>query len=93
MKHWRSTLPPEAILEVPYEGMVADHEAWGRTMLEFIGLPWHPQCLDFHLTGRTVMTASKWQVRQRISKSSVGRWRNYQKFVGPLLNLDSEANA
>jgi tetratricopeptide (TPR) repeat protein len=93
MKHWRSTLPPEAILEVPYEGMVADHEAWGRTMLEFIGLPWHPQCLDFHLTSRTVMTASKWQVRQRISKSSVGRWRNYQKFVGPLLNLDSDANA
>jgi tetratricopeptide (TPR) repeat protein len=93
MEHWRSTLPPGAILDVPYEGIVADHEAWSRTMLEFIGLPWHPQCLDFHLTGRTVMTASKWQVRQRISNASVERWRNYRKFVGPLLTLDAGANA
>ena len=93
MKHWRLTLPLGAILDVPYEGMVADHEAWSRRMLEFIGVPWHPQCLDFHLTGRTVMTASKWQVRQRISSASVARWRNYRKFVGPLLSLDAGANA
>jgi len=33
------------------------------------------------------MTASKWQVRQRISSASVGRWRNYQTSLGPLANL------
>jgi tetratricopeptide (TPR) repeat protein len=92
MKHWRSTLPKDAILDVPYEGLVSDQEAWSRKMLQFIGLPWDPRCLDFHETERTVITASKWQVRQKITDSSVLRWRNYEKFLGPLLRLgDLEA--
>jgi tetratricopeptide (TPR) repeat protein len=90
MKHWRSTLPAQTILEVPYEGLVDDHEAWSRKMLAFIGLPWDPRCIDFHRTERTVITASKWQVRQKISRSSVGRWRNYDQFVGPLKRLAEE---
>lgn len=31
--------------------------------------------------------ARKWQVRQKIYKTSKDRWRNYEKFVGPLLPL------
>jgi tetratricopeptide (TPR) repeat protein len=87
MEHWGRMLPAEAILHVPYEALVDDQEAWSRRMLQFIGLEWDPKCLDFHLTDRTVMTASKWQVRQKMSKSSVERWRNYEKFLGPLLGL------
>jgi hypothetical protein len=34
-----------------------------------------------------VSTHSKWQARQKISTSSVGRWRNYEEFVRPLLTL------
>jgi hypothetical protein len=33
------------------------------------------------------VTASYWQVRQKIYKNSVERWRNYKKFIGPLLSL------
>jgi tetratricopeptide (TPR) repeat protein len=87
MKHWRSTLPGHVILDVPYENLVDHPEAWSRRMLEFVGLPWDPQCLDFHKTNRTVITASKWQVRQAITRASVGRWRNYEKFLGPLRQL------
>jgi hypothetical protein len=87
MAHWRSTLPPHVILEVPYEGLVADQESWSRRMLEFIGLPWDARCLAFHKTNRTVITASKWQVRQAITSSSVERWRNYKQFLGPLRRL------
>jgi tetratricopeptide (TPR) repeat protein len=87
MEHWRLTFSPNVILHVPYEGLVADQEGWSRTMLEFIDLPWDARCLDFHECVRTVSTASSWQVRQKISKSSVQRWRNYEKFVGPLLSL------
>ena len=84
---WRSILPPDSILEVPYEGLVANPDAWTRKMLAFIGLPWDPRCVDFHLTQRTVITASKWQVRQKISAASVDRWRHYEKFISPLLKL------
>jgi tetratricopeptide (TPR) repeat protein len=87
MAHWRAVLPPEFILDVPYEQLVADQEAWSRKMLQFLGLEWDDRCLEFHKTQRQVVTASTWQVRQRIYKSSVARWRNYEKFIGPLKTL------
>ena len=87
MQHWRSVLPAGSILQVPYEGLVADLEHWTRRMLEFIGLPWDARCLDFHLTQRPVVTASKWQVRQRLFASSVGRWRRYERFTAGLAPL------
>ncbi|HWX70038.1 MAG TPA: tetratricopeptide repeat protein [Steroidobacteraceae bacterium] len=87
MAHWRRTLPPSALLEAPYEGLVEDAEGWTRRMLEFIGLPWDPKCLDFHRSDRVVITASKWQVRQQINASSVGRWRNYEQYLAPLQHL------
>ncbi len=87
MLHWQAVLPRNAILEVPYEALVEDPEAWSRRMVEFVGLAWDEACLNFHQTARSVSTFSKWQVRQKISKSSVERWRNYERFVGPLLRL------
>ena len=87
MDHWCKALPAEAILEVPYEGLVADQEVWTRKILDFVGLEWDERCLAFHETKRSVTTASVWQVRQKIYKHSVERWRNYEKFVGPLRGL------
>lgn len=85
--HWRSVLPPGTLLDVPYADLVSDQAAWTRKILEFIGLPWDERCLNFQDTRRTVATASAWQVRQKIYRSSVDRWRNYEKFLGPLLEL------
>lgn len=85
--HWRAVLPPGFILDVPYEELVSDPEAWSRKMLDFIGLEWDPRCLEFHANKRQVTTASAWQVRQRIYKSSMARWRNYEQFIGPLKAL------
>jgi len=87
MQHWRAVLPAGSMLEVPYEALVGDQEGWSRKMIDFIGLPWDTRCLDFHTCARTVGTASNWQVRQKIDKSSVERWRNYAAYVGPLFHL------
>jgi tetratricopeptide (TPR) repeat protein len=87
IRHWREILPTAVMLDVPYEGLVADLEAWSRKMLDFIELPWDPRCLDFHRTERAVVTASRWQVRQKISASSVERWRHYENFLAPLKSL------
>jgi tetratricopeptide (TPR) repeat protein len=87
MQHWRTVLPAGSILQVPYEGLVADLPHWTRRMLEFIGLPWDSRCLDFHLAQRPVVTASKWQVRQPLFGSSVGRWRRYERFIAELAPL------
>lgn len=87
MTHWRTVLPPDRFLEVPYEELVTDPAEWTRRMLEFIGLPWNDRCLDFHQTKRSVVTASAWQVRQKMYTSSIGRWRHYERFIGPLKGL------
>ena len=87
MAHWRAVLPTGSILDVPYAELVADQEAWTRNILDFLGLEWDQRCLDFHKTERQVVTASTWQVRQKIYKGSVARWRGYEKFIGPLLTL------
>jgi hypothetical protein len=91
--HWRSVLPAARYLEVPYEGLIEDQEGWTRRMLDFIGLPWDPKCLDFHETDRTVMTASQWQVRQKIHGRSAGRWRHYEKHLGALRRFLDSAGA
>lgn len=85
--HWRQVLPAETLLEVPYAELTADQERWTRRILEFVGLPWNERCLDFHETVRPVTTASTWQVRQKMYRTSVERWRNYEKFIGPLRGL------
>jgi Flp pilus assembly protein TadD len=87
MAHWRAVLPPGTIQEVPYAGLVADQEGWTRKILAFLGLEWDERCLDFHKTKRPVVTASYWQVRQKMYKGSVERWRSYEKFINPLLDL------
>ena len=72
-------------LEVRYEDVVADLEGQVRRMLDFCGLPWEDACLEFHATRRTVNTASAAQVRQPIYRGAVGRWRRYERHLGPLL--------
>ncbi len=85
--HWRSVLPRETFLEVSYAELVTDQEHWSRRIIEFIGLEWDSKVLEFHKTRRTVTTASNWQVRQKIYSRSLGRWKNYERHIGPLAKL------
>lgn len=89
MEHWRSacSLP---ILDVVYEETVADTETQARSLIDFLGLPWDPACLDFHRTGRTVQTPSRWQVRQPIYTRSVGRWDRYADALPDLVTAFKE---
>jgi tetratricopeptide (TPR) repeat protein len=82
--HWHRVLPLRW-LDIQYESLVADLEGESRRLIEFLGLAWEPACLDFYRTKRTVLTASNWQVRQPVYNRSVGRWRHYERHLGPLL--------
>jgi tetratricopeptide (TPR) repeat protein len=90
MKHWQQVLPAGSILELRYEDMVADTERQARRLLDYLELPWDPQCLNFHESKRVVKTASAAQVRRPIYKSSVARWKHYESQLGPLLELVGE---
>ncbi len=84
MRHWHSILPPGRILDVRYEDVVADLEGQARRIIAHCGLPWDDRCLAFHKTDRPVRTASAIQVREPIYRNAIGRWRGYEKFLGPL---------
>jgi tetratricopeptide (TPR) repeat protein len=85
MAHWHNVLPPERILDVHYENVVADLEGQARRIIAYCGLNWDPCCLAFHQTQRPVFTASMAQVRQPIYNSAIGRWRVHEKSLQPLL--------
>ncbi len=87
MRHWQTVLPQTAIFNLPYEQIVADHETLSKQLIEYIGLPWDPQCLNFYKNTRVVKTASLTQVRKPIYKTSVQRWRHFAKELEPLLQI------
>jgi tetratricopeptide (TPR) repeat protein len=84
MAHWARVLPVP-VFELPYEELTAEPEMVSRRLIAFCGLAWDQQCLRFHQIERLVRTASLLQVRRPIYRSSVGRWRNYAAFLGPLI--------
>jgi hypothetical protein len=91
MAHWRSVLPLR-MLEVDYERLVRNTRGTVEELLKFCRLDWEDGCLAYHKTARGIRTPSRWQVRQPIYESSIGRWRNYasqletlQRVLAPLL--------
>lgn len=82
--HWRAQFG-EAILGLAYEALVADPEPQVRALLAHCGLAFDPACLHFHERPGFVQTPSGWQVRRPLNADAVGRWRPYQRHLGPLL--------
>ena len=89
MRYWQQALPLP-IATVNYEELVADFEPNVRRLLDTLGLPFAPECLAFHEKERAVLTPSRWQVRQPLYASSVGRWKRYEPWLGPLLQALAE---
>ncbi len=87
MSHWRTVLSGERFHEVDYEQLVTDPETVTRRLIDFCGLGWDDACLRPEANGRVVRTASMWQVRQPIFRSSIDRWRCYEPWLGELRGL------
>lgn len=72
--------------ELRYEDMVKDQENSSRQLIEFCGLEWEEQCLNFNESERNINTCSYNQVRKPMYTSSMHRWKNYENHIGPLLS-------
>ena len=83
MDHWDSVLPGR-ILRVQHEHLLDDLEGNVRRILQFCGLEFEAQCLEFHKTERSIRTASSEQVRRPLSKDGVAQWRNFEPWLDPL---------
>jgi tetratricopeptide (TPR) repeat protein len=75
-------------LEVRYEDVVADLESVSRRALDFLGVAWDSSVLRFDEHGRSksVRSPTYADVTQPVYKRALGRWRNYQKYLEPVLH-------
>jgi hypothetical protein len=83
-EHWRQTLGP-ALLEVSYETLTAAPQSEGPRLAHHIGVDWRESMVKVERNPTASATASAAQVRQPIYVKSVGRWRNYEHHLEPLL--------
>jgi tetratricopeptide (TPR) repeat protein len=83
MEHWEYALPGR-ILRVHHERVVDDLESNVRRILDFCGLGFEANCVQFHKTQRAVNSASSEQVRRPINRDGVDQWRHFEPWLGPL---------
>jgi len=88
MAHW-STIQPDNIFDLNYDDLVRQPEQFGKELVEFCGLSWDSNYLEFHQSINQSFTFSEIQVRQPITTTRVDRWRKYYSVMPELSQLDS----
>ena len=84
MAFWHQKFPGQ-IYDLNYESLTEHQEKETRNLLEYIGLNWEDQCLEFYKTKRVVRTSSATQVRQIMYQGSSDEWRKYEKHLKPMV--------
>lgn len=77
MSHWRG-LFGERIFTLQYEHLISDQLKTTQDLLNFIGLPFEENCLEFYSNKRGVHTLSANQVKKPLYRSAIGSWKNYE---------------
>ena len=83
MKHF-DRVQPGSVHHLLNERLIDDPEGEVRRLLDFVGVPFHPACLEFHRNERAVNTPSAEQVRRPINRDGLDYWRHYEPWLGPL---------
>ena len=83
-QHWRDVLG-DRMVELHYEELVSDPDTQIRSLFERLAISFEEQCLDFDRNAAPVATASSVQVREKAHTRSVGKWRNFETSLEPLV--------
>jgi tetratricopeptide (TPR) repeat protein len=83
METWRERFG-DRFFDIAYEDVARDVEPNARALIEYLELPWHDACLEFHKQKTAVATASAVQVRKPAHTKSIGRWRRYERQLEPM---------
>ena len=85
MDFWHKKFPNK-IYDISYEGLTLNQEEETRKLLNFCGLDWDENCLNFYKNSRAVQTASGLQVREKMYQGSSDAWKKYKKYLEPLIS-------
>ena len=84
MNYWQKKFPNK-IYDLVYENLTINQEDETRKLLKYCELEWDDNCLEFHTNIRTVQTASKDQVREKMYQGSSEAWKKYDAYLKPLI--------
>ena len=90
MRHWDDAVPGR-VLRVHHEDVVSDLEGTVRRILDYCGLDFEHDCVDFHKTRRSVRTPSSEQVRQPIFRDGLDQWTKFEPWLQPLKDALGDA--
>ena len=71
----------ELIFNLKYENLVSSTKIQIRDLLNFCKLDWQNACLEFYNNKRPIKTASDIQARNKMYNTSIGTWKNYEKYL------------
>ena len=78
MRHWKALYGAD-IVDADYDRLVKEPRPVMEDLLKFLGLEWDERCLEVPAVGRSVKTASVWQVREPLYLRSSGRAHTTRK--------------
>jgi hypothetical protein len=75
--------------ELRYEDLLDDFDGETRRLCRFLDIPWTEAMREFHRSGegRMLATRSAAQVRQGLSRDSIGHWRAYRDQMAEVMPL------
>ena len=87
MKFW-GLLDGVEFLDLKYEELVSQFDSQTKRLFDFCGLEWSSAVQSFYLNERQgTSTASASQVRQPVYRSSVGKWKRYERRLKPMQDI------
>jgi tetratricopeptide (TPR) repeat protein len=81
LDHWSESLGD--LITIDYESFVERPETEYARVVGALGLT--PSPLSVGVVPRSIQTSSAFQARQPITRTSIGRWRNYERHLAPLI--------
>ena len=89
MNFWKVKLP-NFIYNCSYENIINNPDIEIKNLIEFCGIEWEDQCLEFYKSKRAIKTVSVAQARKPLYKTSISSSANYAPFLTDFFDkLDS----
>ncbi len=91
MNFWRDKYHSR-LIEIDYDKFVLDYETNSKSVIAEIGLNWENEILKFHENNRVVETNSLLQVRSKVYQDSSQKWKKYEKYLTPVMEILDKNN-
>ena len=82
MQYWIKVLPNK-ILTLNYQNLIENQQETTEQLLQFLGLVWQENCVNFHKNNRVIHTISNTQVRKPLFNHAINAWHKYSRQLEP----------